>query len=148
MNSIHIHPQGAPGPYVRTHARTHCRMIPISPRGVAKNARHFHGAVRVRACVQLSQRRRGTRYTSDSGRRGIFACCVARNLYSIKKHEFSPPPLSLFVSLSLFFPLSLVDLSSGPISQSVWYDDHRLIKIERDFFREFREPRVLYIEIN
>lgn len=35
--------------------------IPISPlsRGVAKNARHFHGAMRacVRACVQLSHER-------------------------------------------------------------------------------------------
>lgn len=55
MNSIHISPRSSGNRQRRQRAHVHARTVArfrfLLSRGVAKNARHFHGAMRVRAAV-------------------------------------------------------------------------------------------------
>lgn len=72
MNSVHTPEEQRRQRRPRARVAPCTGTIPISPlsRGVAKNARHFHGVRCV--CVQLSQQRErqvGTRYTRFAARR-------------------------------------------------------------------------------
>lgn len=97
MNSIHIHPQEAPGPCI-LYARTH-RTIPISPLARCREKRSTlsrHGACAcVRAAVAATKR-----YSLHIRfQRVVFACYIAGKL-NIAGFSF------LFLFFSVFFFLS------------------------------------------